>query len=452
MDLTVLLSDPPEKFVLGHARMLDDNEFFDLLFSFDAPEHKKDQVHAHVAVITERLPCLFDESKYCSRFVAKKGITHVSLRRSPQIAQLSPSLLRDILRWAYCGALPEAPLKLVSIVDLFLFAEDVSDRDLVHGCEQKLVALMNEEPMHNVVATVFPRTREDQRLRQCVLAHVFSRWDVFISDKEGGRKLGIDLMQELTMIKARHNSEQVRSATTWASRPVLNVFKLIFVSRVATDASIVCESGEVIECHRSVLAAASPLLRQTFQTVSSSGKTRTSPRSPRGGVASPRGDAPISNINTSHMVLLEPKPTVSAATAMCLFLYAGVVTFSAADAVYLINHVARRFQITALQSACERSLSAGLSMDSASVAVAVLAITYLTDIAAKPNVRALRKQGLKFVVDNFTKLDLGLLLSVAEPKVRADVLYALQSRLRHLEGLSVPGTTAGGNDDELLLY
>jgi hypothetical protein len=72
-------------------------------------------------------------------------------------------------------------------------------------------------------------------------------------------------------------------------------------------------------------------------------------------------------------------------------------------------------------------------MENPALAMSVLSVTYLRDVAAKPSIFALRKLGIRFVINNFTKLDLGLLLNIPEPKVRADVLFALQQKLRRME-------------------
>lgn len=65
--LTVALPDPSELVTLGHARLLDDTEYCDLFFTFEAPEFKKETISAHVPVVSERVPMLLDESKYCAK-------------------------------------------------------------------------------------------------------------------------------------------------------------------------------------------------------------------------------------------------------------------------------------------------------------------------------------------------------------------------------------------------
>jgi hypothetical protein len=64
----------------------------------------------------------------------------------------------------------------------------------------------------------------------------------------------------------------------------------------------------------------------------------------------------------------------------------------------------------------------------AASAIEVLAATYGPDTAAHPAVFGLRKSALQFVVEHFRTLDLVPLLA-ADPRVRCDLLFALQ---RHL--------------------
>ncbi len=65
--LTVALPAPVELVTMNHARLLDDTEFCDLFFTFEAAEFKKETVTAHVPIVSERVPLLLDESKYCAK-------------------------------------------------------------------------------------------------------------------------------------------------------------------------------------------------------------------------------------------------------------------------------------------------------------------------------------------------------------------------------------------------
>jgi hypothetical protein len=54
------------------------------------------------------------------------------------------------------------------------------------------------------------------------------------------------------------------------------------------------------------------------------------------------------NTQTSHR---------ATAWAMCMFLYCGTVLITPGDAVYLMSHVCRQYNLSALQAVCERKLS-----------------------------------------------------------------------------------------------
>lgn len=209
--LAVTLANPELEVTLSHGRLLQDTAYFDVVFSFDTPEFKKDTVTAHMAVVRERLPLLLDE-RYSLKAVVKKNQTHVVVRkpspawaltyarigrwwwwwwgaiicvfRTSHAPHPSPTVLRAVLCWAYTGVLPEpATISLPSLLDLFVFVENTGIADMLTECERRLDEFLRAHAsMHDVVAAVFPRTQDDSRLRVCVCNFVFARWDGIVAE------------------------------------------------------------------------------------------------------------------------------------------------------------------------------------------------------------------------------------------------------------------------------
>ncbi len=59
------------------------------------------------------------------QFLVRKGATFCTLRKAPSLAPISPAVLRDVLRWAYCGSLGESIIRLPMLLDLYQLAEEL---------------------------------------------------------------------------------------------------------------------------------------------------------------------------------------------------------------------------------------------------------------------------------------------------------------------------------------
>ena len=254
------------------------------------------------------------------------------------------------------------------------------------------------------------------------------------------------MLQNLGSLKSKATTLQSLPPET--ARPpssILEQYRSMFINKFSTDAVIVCEDGEEVECHRAVLCAVSPQFKTLFKKRSNMHSPRGTPRgggqtTPR-GMVSPRKHAnggasssasSLSLMTSSHIGIIVdiPKIPKSAAIAMLQFFYGGFCTFTASDGVFLISHVCRTLGLKVLQSVCERAIPSGLSLETPHMAIEILGLTYIPEIAFNPYMFNLRKESVKFVVDNFLDLDLGPILTVPDPKARADILFALQKKLR----------------------
>ena len=336
--LTVQLEQGPV--VLPHGQMLrnaaDLEELHDLVFQLG----KKEAVMAHYFVLAVRFPCLLDESV----FKPARSRASATVLAAPKDFPLSAAAFRELLLWVYTGALDPGlspPLLRELATGLDALGGPFIPVPLQFELELVLRARLAAAPRLPELLLLFQAPGGGaacERLRHLLQAHVFRNWTGFLEDREGGRQLGIELVQALSRAQQAADPGTVAALLQPpAARPagaaqILEQFRTAFVARVHTDAVLVSAEGEALECHRALLAAACPRWRPAARA--SPRKTEPPPGSPRRGTAgelsSPRAGA---GAGARPKTLLElpgggrALPS-TALRAMLQFLYSGVVTFT----------------------------------------------------------------------------------------------------------------------------
>lgn len=395
-------ADSPVSFFVGdtrlmltHAKLLDDTTFSDLVFSF--PKQKKQTVHAHRVIVSNRIPSILAANKFVTKLQFKKGKYETNVVEAT-LPFMSPKVLQWILKFAYCGVLNISLLPVADLLNLTATATTLGINDLKWQCEHAIRALLTGDSVHVILKGADDRNLED--VKRIALAFSFGNWDSFIGNKQGAKILGLELFQGVSATYSKGEKvEDVEESEP--ENEILADYRRIYETMPDADLAITA-GAEKIKCHRAILAMYSGALAATLKGI------KIDPKSPQ------------------LFQLSDTLQSAQAVDSLLRFVYYGEASMDPLDAAEMITKVNSRFKLNTFELLCEHTIINGINVKSA---VSTLGVTYIQPLDEKPHIKALRQQTVAYIIGHFGSVNLEPLKALP-PIIQTDLLFELQATVK----------------------
>ena len=390
-----------QKFGLTHGRLVNNSEYADVSIHM-VVGGKKEVVFAHEVFLRRRKVSglLFESSvsALCSKIEKKNGYTNAYVAEEAHVF-CNPQILVTLLRYVYLsdtGAI-EMSEDLPFLVNLLATASAAGLGDSFLACviENRVLALTNDATAHLLVA----RSSEYglDRLHDKVRRFAFANWSRFISDKDGCRRLGMELLSQLSAANAKGDQQNLAGGDSHSfSNPesedsLISDLQQMYASlknENIGDVAIECDKNVLLGAHKAVLAGFNDGLR--------------------GELASATLMSPKKKVSTRLELRLssdqgrETLKSRTACEALLRFIYFGEISMEQSDAVELIRCLSD-YQMISLEASCEASIQQPCSIESC---FPILGVTFHPSWVSRASMGPLRNSVTSFIVSHFRELDL----------------------------------------------
>jgi len=381
--------------VLTNKKLLLDETFADVTIAVGG-----DKLFAHAPILACRceqiLPLPADEK-------AKKKKKHDLKIKGVH----SGPIMQRVLEFLYTGMVDFPKLSDVEILHLNAAARQFKLARLGYLCERWLKE-------HFTVVTVFHLLKaatelNEERIKGFCLQYALSRYNEFISNKDGIHILGIDLFQEV--VAAFQSNPPAPEEITPENAPpdsLLEDFRRMHDLMPFSDITFTV-GGEQIKAHKAVLAAHSDQFGNIFN----------SPEVPG-----------ISN---------------EAFKSMLRFMYYGEDEIEPGPACELVSF-SRRFKLHSLLRICEDKIRTNITMETV---LDVIAVAYLPVDPGKQDLNEeLKNKAFPFLLEHLNQVDLARIRAM-HPLIAIDLLLKIQDAWKKGQyGFSEGGYSGGSSSGE----
>jgi len=311
---------------LTHRRLLNDtvySKFCDLTINVGtAPE-----VATFKAIVEVRFPSLLSVDASLVKKRKEKNMAHgVAEWIRFHDGHLTQEVLYHMLDYMYTGQLEFVHLDLEKVVAIYSAAKNFKYHPLAQYCRAYFDAQIG---LHNVfLALKFSHEAKADELKDFVINFCLNNWQTISSSKEGLSIIGLELFQEITVVKAgMSGTPPLMVPTEEPENTIIQDFQRIRSLMHFADAVSVF-GNLIIPYHRCVLAAASPKFLAMFLKEAGSSKKKL----PRYSFDSISGGAFRGLID---------------------LIYSGTTDFTPNEACELLEHIAVQFDLDSVRQDCE---------------------------------------------------------------------------------------------------
>eukprot|EP00013_Stygamoeba_regulata_P027551 CAMPEP_0177653300 /NCGR_PEP_ID=MMETSP0447-20121125/13659_1 /TAXON_ID=0 /ORGANISM="Stygamoeba regulata, Strain BSH-02190019" /LENGTH=468 /DNA_ID=CAMNT_0019156741 /DNA_START=104 /DNA_END=1510 /DNA_ORIENTATION=- len=377
------------KYPLTHKKLVDSSKHFaDLTFVV-----QKQPVAAHVAIVMQRcaelIPAKQKEAmKKEQAKGSRKKLVQIDLREGVS----NPKCLLNLLTWAYTDQLDFGNFSIGETLELNGAAIHYKLTRLQWLCEKHLHSILKMNNLFEILKGA--HDNKQAAVKGYCLHFAIKNYNDFITNKEGIHALGIDLFQEVV---TKYASGVAEAAEPGPAPPpqLLKDYKQLYDTMEHADA-VAKVGNDKIKFHRAILAAHSDAFARVFEA----GK-----------------------IEEFEFKGISPE----AFRSTLKFIYYGDTQIEPLPACELISFTTE-YQLADLKTVCEGKIQNSVAVDTV---LEILAVTFLPQMASKPDMNDLKERAVAFVLNNLGTIDLSGLRKL-HPGIAIDILFALQAREKGL--------------------
>jgi BTB/POZ domain/PH domain len=387
---------------LSHRNMLLEPKLANVHFAYPSGGI----VYAHDFVLEVRSPTL---ARLVGQYRKKRKLVTVVDMRAEK-TKIGPATLGLVLSYLYGDALPTS-IDVVDAVRLLKAAEQFKLTRLIAIAKNLLLQQIGVANAYAILKEA--HTVPVEWAKRFALDFVHQNIKTLIKQKEEGKKLGIDLFQEVVTLTTEDYDEAAPGRAEFAPAEVppttyVADFKTLYdaTQEGSTGDSVVKSSLQAVGFHRAVLSAHSKGFAELFNVDNRPGEDVTS-------------------------VLGAKSLSPDAFRALLKFVYYGDDNVPTTVACEIANF-AERLYMHDFQTLCERTLDDSMSTSNV---VTVLQTTYVRANRGRKEMAALRDKALSFIVDNVADVDLSALRKGATNddalEIAADLIDRWQQSARN---------------------
>ncbi len=335
------------KFALTHGLLVNNPEYADVSVILAPSGGKKETLAAHEAFLSFRgvSGLLSAPSALCSKIEKKGGHTTAVVSESA-LAFCNSAILLAVLRFVYTSDVKsvESSDDLAFLVNLLatVVAAGLGESYLARVVEDRVSSLTTLATAHTLIARTYDYKLD--RLHYHTRSFAFRNWNAFISDKDGCRKLGVELLSKLSAANAKGETEIAPTFPVPAlqDKILTDLAGMVASANGTADVAIECGKDSFAPAHRAVLATVCEGFRSDLiQAAVSSPKQRKS--------TSGKLEVSFASNNGADSL------SVAGANALLQFVYFGNSAITAPVAVNLILALSD-YKIASLEAACELAI------------------------------------------------------------------------------------------------
>eukprot|EP01094_Clydonella_sp_ATCC50884_P015243 TRINITY_DN25827_c0_g1_i1.p1 TRINITY_DN25827_c0_g1~~TRINITY_DN25827_c0_g1_i1.p1 ORF type:complete len:380 (+),score=188.46 TRINITY_DN25827_c0_g1_i1:151-1290(+) len=371
------MTDIQETVSATYKKLLMDSSYSDLSLIVG-----RDKVYSHRCIVSIRceeiLPLPVQDAK--KKKIKDKG--SVTLKDGVP----NQAILVKVLEYLYTGKVNFPKMDPPAILQLRKAGTHYKLDRLSWLCESYFMETMSMENIFHVLKAA--ADTKEEMIKDFCLKYALNHYNDFVTNKDGLRVLGIDLFQEVVASQAHQPKFDAVELRAEPPCTLLADLERLYSLMPYADTKVSVD-GDVINCHRSILAAASEKL---------------------GNLVSSGSNVEIKNLSAP------------AFRAVLKFLYYGDTDIPTLPACELVPW-ARSNDLNELMKVCEDKIRGDVQTDTV---LGILEVAYMAEVAHKSDlVEELKNKAFPFILAHLKEIDLGPLKGM-QPVIAQDILFKIQ--------------------------